>query len=73
MRAPTSIARPPDIMTRHQVTAWYFTTLQEFRFGGRTYSIGDTIDRRHLAIGPRAIARLISEGKIEVQQPVEEE
>ena len=58
-------------MTRHERTAWYFTALQELRFGGRTYSIGDTIDRRHLAIGPRVIGRLIAEGKIEVQQEEE--
>ena len=60
-------------MARPDVCAWHYTTLQEFRISGRTFRPGDTIDRRHLAIGPRAIARLISEGKIEVQQPVEEE
>jgi hypothetical protein len=60
-------------MTRPDRCAWHYTTLQEFRFGGRTYSIGDTINRRHLAIGPRAIARLIADGKIEVQQPPVEE
>ena len=53
-------------MNRHQITAWYFTALQDFRFGGRSYSIGDTINRRHRAIGPRAIGRLIADGKIEV-------
>ena len=60
-------------MARPDQCAWCFTALQPFRFGGRSYSIGDTIDRRHLAIGPRAIERLIAEGKIEVQHPVEED
>ncbi len=53
-------------MTRPDVSAWFFNVLQEFRFGGRTYKVGDSIDRRHLAIGPRAIRKLIDQGLIEV-------
>lgn len=60
-------------MARPDRCAWCYTTLQEFRISGRTFRPGDVLNHRHLAIGPRAIARLISEGKIEVQQPPVEE
>ncbi len=53
-------------MTRPDVTQWTFNVLATFRLGGRTYNPGDVLNRRRLAIGPRTIARLIAEGKIEV-------
>ena len=55
-------------MARPDRTQWTFSVLTSFRLGGKTYNPGDELNRRHLAIGPRAIARLISEGKIEVPQ-----
>lgn len=48
------------------VQQWTFNVLATFRISGRTFQPGDVLNRRHLAIGPRTIARLISEGKIEV-------
>ena len=53
-------------MARPDRTQWTFNVLASFRLGGRTYLPGDILNRRRLAIGPRVIARLISEGKIEV-------
>ena len=53
-------------MARPDVTQWTFNVLASFRLGGRTYQPGDILNRRRLAIGPRAIARLIAKGKIEV-------
>lgn len=53
-------------MTRPDRTQWTFSVLATFRLGGRTYNPGDILNRRRLAIGPRTIARLIAEGKIEV-------
>lgn len=51
---------------RPEVVAWTFTVLQEFRLGGRTYAVGQTINRRRLALGPRLIRKLLDQGKIEV-------
>ena len=53
-------------MTRSELTAWTFNVLASFRFGGRSYAPGDVLNRRHLAIGPRAIGKLLSQGLIEV-------
>ena len=53
-------------MNRPDVSAWLFTVLQGFRRAGRTYKVGDTIDRRLLAIGPSDIRKLIDQGLIEV-------
>jgi len=53
-------------MNRPDVTQWTFNVLSTFRLGGRTYQPGSVLNRRRLAIGPRAIERLIAEGKIEV-------
>jgi len=53
-------------MTRPEVTAWTFNVLASFRLGGRTYQPGDVLNRRRLAIGPRAIRKLLDQGLIEV-------
>jgi len=48
------------------VQEWTFNVLSAFRLGGRTYNPGDVLDRRHLAIGPDRIRKLIASGHIEV-------
>ena len=53
-------------MTRPEETAWTFNVLATFRISGRTFEPGDTLNRRHMAIGPRKIRQLIDAGKIEV-------
>lgn len=59
------------VYPKPDVQQWTFNVLAEFRISGRTFRPGDVLNRRRLAIGPRTIARLISEGKIEVPQEEE--